>query len=167
MKQHALVLLLLCSALAWGAACSAPSGQDAAPPLAIGAGQQDRLIEGPQARSMVDAMHPTPVAPVSSWVGYYGVGKGITIYASKFNDPAQAQSSIEAMKTTMGQDKSGFTPPESQMVARQAGFHTTGVNKEHFFYTRGSWLIWIEGQSGDFEPTVKSIRWVRASKEQP
>jgi len=160
MKTHALVFLAVSCLIAALGGCGS-SARDAAPPEAIGSWQQERLIEGPAAASLVNAMHPTSVAPVTSWVGYYGGGIGITVYASRFADAAQAGSMLEAMKTALGGEKSGFTAPQPQVLAAQSGFRTSGMNKEHFFYVRGAWLIWIEGKATDLEMTVRAVRWVR------
>ena len=161
MKKHACSLGFLLPVLLGILGCGGSSGQDAAPPLAIGSWQQARLLQGPQAVSMVNAMHPTSAAPAICWVGYYG---GITVYGSRFQSPEQARSAYDAMKNGLGQEKSGFTPAQPLTVAGQAGFHTTGVNKEHFFYVRGSWLIWVEGKAEDFAPTVRSMRWGKAAR---
>ena len=139
-------------------------GQDASPPLSIGKWQQARYLDGQQAQSVVNTMHPTPVTPTTSWVGYYGGGIGITIYASKFASPAEAQSALDGMRAGIAKENSGFSEPTTRVVAKQNGFHTEGVNKQHFFFVRNSWLIWIEGKDSDFEPTVQSIRWARPSK---
>jgi hypothetical protein len=112
---------------------------------------------------MVRTMHPSSIAPKQSWVGYYGGGKGITVYASRFDDPAQAQSALSQMRDALGGGNSGFEPPRPSTVEKQQGFTTQGVNRDHFFYARGPWLIWIEGKTTDFQPTLKAIRWGRST----
>jgi len=166
MKNQLPVLMFLAVLLSGLPSCGGgPGALDAAPPLSIGPWQQERYFEAAEAKAMIDRMHPTSIAAVNWWVGYYGGGNGITIYASKFTDPAQAQSALEAMRDAIGQSKTGFAPPQAATIAKQPGYRTTGMNKEHFFYAHNTWLIWIEGKTGDFEPTVKSMRWVKPSRK--
>lgn len=172
MKQHSRFPTLLaasCVAVAslWLLGSCGSANKDASPPLSIGKLQQARLLEDQAALNVVHTMHPTPTAPLRAWVGYYGGGDGITIYASRFPDAAQAQSTLEAVRSAIdkGSDGySGFSPAQAFTAGKQPGFHTSGMKKEHFFYTHGPWLVWIEGKPTDLAPTVGAMRWGKASR---
>jgi hypothetical protein len=152
------ILFLLALALPLVVSCGRKAGE-ALPPLSIGHLAQNRLLEGDRAQAAVTDMHSMSVAPERSWVASYGGAGGVTIYASRFATPTQAETALGQMRAAMAEGKSGFGTSKPETAARQAGYRTEGLSQSHFFFVRGSWLIWIEGRPTDFAPAVKAIRW--------
>jgi hypothetical protein len=119
-------------------------------------------MRGEEATATINSMQPVTTAPVDAWVAYYGgSGDRMTVYASKFATPTEAETVLGRIRTAFASSSTGYGASKPITAARQNGYKVTGLGEDHFLYVKGAWLIWIQGKARDFPPAVTALVWSR------
>lgn len=147
-------------------ACGGEKPLDPKAPEQIGQMKQTSLSTGPQAKSLIDALHMANPATQEGWVATFGEGEGdrIVIYATAFETPEQAALNHRTMRTRLTIRTPRYSPASEVTVGQQPGFQfqDTASGKSIFVFQKGRWMLGVSAIAPDLEPAVSSIEWVEA-----
>lgn len=96
---------------------------------------------GPQAVENFNRLHGKDVGATTGWVGYYE-GNGIVWVAEVANE-ARAYQLMDAMTRRIRAGNDMFGNLDQLRVGDQAIFTVVGQGQRHYYYQRGSKVIWI------------------------
>lgn len=105
---------------------------------------RSRVEEGEAARRAIGALHGKQVAPLASAIAEYGGDGTLTLYASRFGDPAEAERALETM---LGRLREGSTPFAAPVPhpAHPGVWLTKGPGGHHALLRSRDRLLWVQG----------------------
>jgi hypothetical protein len=131
------------SSLACGSAPSRDATHEGLPPTLHGL-PLVTVHEGEAAAGMIGGLHGLDVAPVESRVAVYAVGDlEAVLYVSRFPDDSVAANQLSAMSDRIGEGSSGFERHVRHDVDGIEVHGVVGHGQVHYFFARGSDLIWL------------------------
>jgi hypothetical protein len=119
------------------------------------------LIEragGDPARALIARLHPGPLAPAESEVGFYGSGdRRAVLYVSRFASADTAHAQLAMMAAMIGRGRGGFGHHSEVAIGGTAVHATLGQGRAHFFYTRGAEVVWLAADPAIARPALAEL----------
>lgn len=120
-------------------------------------------LDGAEAVREVDRLHRKTIRVRAATVAHYErPGSVAMLYVSDAYLGFLAERQLQAMTDGMKKGESPFAPPREFQQAGQKVFWTLGQGQAHFFYRRGSKVIWIAADEHlAFPALAATLRAVR------
>lgn len=100
-------------------------------------------VSGEEAAGLIAGLHPGPIAPAASEVGFYAAGsERAVLYVSRFAAPATAAAQLERMAATIGSG-GGFAHHTVTTVGGVVLHRALGQGRAHFFFMRSAEVVWL------------------------
>jgi hypothetical protein len=126
-----------------GAPRPSPGESSALPPTLHGL-TLVRSVSGEDARDLIAQLHPGPLAPAASEVGFYAAGpERAVLYVTRFPSADLAQAQLDRMAATIGHGRGGFGHHTEATVGDIVVHRALGQGRAHFFFTRNSEVVWL------------------------
>lgn len=101
-------------------------------------------VDGPNATGEIDRLHGKAIRVGAASIAHYEwSGTVAMLYVSDVYLGFLADRMLQAMTERMQKGDSPFAPPRQFRQAGQSIFWTLGEGQAHFFYRRGSKLVWL------------------------
>lgn len=99
---------------------------------------------GDQARDLITQLHPGPLAPAESEVGFYASGDDRAIlYVSRFARADTAMAQLETMSAMIGRGRGGFGHHAEAEIAGTVVHMVMGQGRAHFFFRQDREVVWV------------------------
>jgi hypothetical protein len=101
-------------------------------------------VSGDEAQNLISQLHPGPLAPAESQVGFYAAGDDrAVLYLSRFAEADSARAQLEMMSAMIGRGRAGFGHHTEIDMAGTVVHAVVGSGRMHFFFTRQNELVWL------------------------
>lgn len=135
------------SALLLLAACGGqqpPVADEAALPSALLDLALIERVSGDDARTLIAHLHPGPLAPAESDVGFYASDAyRAVLYVSRFGSADTAYAQLAMMARLIARGRGGFGHHVESEVGGVMVHATLGQGRVHYFYSREAELVWL------------------------
>ena len=146
--------------LAAGLSCGKPS---VVLPDTLGGFPRVRLLEGEEAKAVVDRLHGRGVTPVRNLVAMYGGERGeATLYYSEYAGAAEASDVGARMAARIRTGEFPFTPPDEIERGGRTVYVCHGLGQQHYFFPAGSGLYWLAVDPQVSSPALEDLLRVAA-----
>lgn len=127
--------------LAAGLSCSRPS---VVLPDTLGGIPRAQLLEGDEAKAVVDRLHGRGVTPVRNVVATYEGERGeATLYFSEYASAAEAADVGARMASKIRTGEFPFTSPSEIERGGRRVQVCYGLGQQHYFFAAGRGLFWL------------------------
>jgi hypothetical protein len=120
-----------------------------------------RLVErvsGTQARQLIARLHPGPLAPADSRVGFYQVGAlRAVLYVSRFPTGEAAEEQLGRMAAVMVHGRGGFGNHIETDIGGTVVHAVVGQGRTHYFYARNGDVVWLAADPGVAEMALATL----------
>jgi hypothetical protein len=141
--------------LAGCAGTPAPSDEVLALPESLHDLALVQAVSGTEAQNLIAHLHPGPLAPAESQVGFYASGENhAVLYVSRFPERPLAQAQLDAMSAAIGRGRGGFGHHTETEIGRTVVHSAVGQGRMHFFFTRDREVLWLVA---DAEPAREAL----------
>jgi hypothetical protein len=118
------------------------------------------IVDGEEARAVVDRMHGKRVAQRGNWIGLYsGQGGSATVYLTRYASAAAATSDGNVMGDRIASGEGGgvFGHFRRTAINSQPVSVCMGLGQIHFFFARGRCLYWLAVDPPVAESALKAL----------
>lgn len=106
--------------------------------------QRSRLLEGEEAKAVVDKLHGRGVTPRRNLVAEYAGARGTaTLYYSQYGAADEAESAGRKMAEKIREGNSPFTAPVEIDRGGKKIYLCGGLGQQHYFFPAGDGLYWL------------------------
>ncbi len=113
-------------------------------PEKIGEKVLSGLIEGDNAKIIINKLHQLQVSPQQNYIGEYGDAEKDLLYLSIYQNEIDAIESFNKMINKMRQNTNGpFTYLVPMKKYDEQSFMTLGLGSVHYIYKSGKNIIWL------------------------
>ena len=99
---------------------------------------------GEEAQRLIASLHPGPLAPAESEVGFYASGDDrAVLYVSRFPSADTAQAQLRLMSAIIGRGRAGFGHHTETEIGGTVVHAALSQGRAHFFFTRDREVMWL------------------------
>jgi hypothetical protein len=133
------------------------------PPVADSSGLPDTVggmakvqsVTGQEARDLIGLLHPGPLAPAESEVGFYATDADrAVLYVSRYGSADTARQQLQLMSAVIGRGRGGFGHYSETEIGGTVVHAALGQGRSHFFFTRDREVVWL---AADPEPARAAL----------
>jgi hypothetical protein len=101
-------------------------------------------VSGGEAQTLIAYLHPGPLAPAESDVGFYASeGERAVLYVSRFPSADTAQAQITLMSAMIGRGRGGFGHHTETDIGGTVVHSALSQGRAHFFFARDREVVWL------------------------
>jgi hypothetical protein len=99
---------------------------------------------GEDAQRLIASLHPGPLAPAESDVGFYASDdERAVLYVSRFPSADTAQAQLSLMSAMIGRGRAGFGHHTETEIGGTVVHAALSQGRAHFFFTRNREVVWL------------------------
>jgi hypothetical protein len=106
-------------------------------------------MSGSDAQQLIALLHPGPLAPAESRVGFYAAGEQrAVLYVSRFPSEEAAAEQLGQMASAIGHGRAGFGSHTEADIGGTVVHSVVGQGRTHYFYVRDGDVVWLAADAG-------------------